>query len=167
MCQSCCFEVGCHPFLKKISRRFEQAHFTRDKRIRLVGTCRKVPLVLFLYHLMLSKLEKSAWDFFGVSCQSRDFYWFSQKPQGFFTPIRSSPSIEIQTVPPWNQDKPFQKKQIFLGQISCKQKQLGKNQGQRWQILYLSRICKERNLGRSVTRIQGWQKPNNRSEQRP
>ena len=29
----------------KISRRSEQAHSTKDKRIRLVGTCRKVPLV--------------------------------------------------------------------------------------------------------------------------
>ena len=25
-------------------------------------------LILLLYHLMLSRLEKSAWDFLGVSC---------------------------------------------------------------------------------------------------
>ena len=56
---------------------------------------------------------------------------------------------------------------MYLGQISCKQKQLGKNQGQRWQILYLSRIGKEGNLGRAVTRIHGRQKPNTRSEQLP
>ena len=31
---------------KKISRRSEWAHFTKDKRIRLVGTSRTVPLVL-------------------------------------------------------------------------------------------------------------------------
>ena len=32
--------------MKKISRISEYAHSTKDKRIRLVGTCRKVPLVL-------------------------------------------------------------------------------------------------------------------------
>ena len=31
---------------KKISRRSEQAHSTKDKQIRFVGTCRKVPLVI-------------------------------------------------------------------------------------------------------------------------
>ena len=31
--------------MKKISRRSEYAHSTKDKRIRLVSTCRKVPLV--------------------------------------------------------------------------------------------------------------------------
>ena len=32
--------------MKKISRRSEQAHSTKDKQIRFVGTCRKVPLVI-------------------------------------------------------------------------------------------------------------------------
>ena len=59
MCQSCCVEVGCHPFLYseihvkplKLCKKYredlsEQARSTKDKQIRLVGTCRKVPLVL-------------------------------------------------------------------------------------------------------------------------
>ena len=38
--------------MKKISRRSEQAHSTKDKRIRLVGTCRKVHLVQNLAFLL-------------------------------------------------------------------------------------------------------------------
>ena len=38
--------------MKKISRRSEQAHSTKDKQIRLVGTCRKVPLVLMALIIM-------------------------------------------------------------------------------------------------------------------
>ena len=34
--------------MKKISRRSESAHSTKDKRIRVVGTCRKVPLVIII-----------------------------------------------------------------------------------------------------------------------
>ena len=39
-----------------ISRRSEQVHSTKDKRIRLAGTCRKVPLVLTMFRYRRSSV---------------------------------------------------------------------------------------------------------------
>ena len=47
---------------KKISQRSEYAHSTKDKRIRLVGTCRKVPLVVDAYCSLLKLTTKRVQD---------------------------------------------------------------------------------------------------------
>ena len=47
--------------MKKISRKSEYAHSTKDKRVRLVGICRKVPLVAVAFYLA-GIFEKVSFD---------------------------------------------------------------------------------------------------------